>query len=54
MTKSDPLIGDPEVGKPNPELGRVTGVQKVMLLFIVVGLIVLIGLLAYLPSIAAT
>lgn len=54
MTPSDPLIGEPELGKPNPQLERVTGVQKTMLLFIVVGLIVLIWLLAYLPSIAAT
>lgn len=46
-------FSSPMPGQPNPELERVTGVQKAMLLFIVVGLIVLIGLLAYLPSIAA-
>ena len=39
-------------GKPNPELERVTGLQKVLIAVIVVGFIVLIGLLAYLPSVA--
>jgi hypothetical protein len=41
------------VGKPNPELERVTGLQKFFLLFIAVGFLVLVGLLAYLPSVAA-
>ena len=37
------------VGKPNPELERISGPQKVMLLFVAVGF-VLIGLLALMPS----
>jgi hypothetical protein len=38
------------VGQPNPELERVTGPQKVFLSLFVVGFIVLVGLLAYLPK----
>jgi len=37
------------IGKPNPELERVGGPQKVFLLFIAVGFLVLVALLAYLP-----
>jgi hypothetical protein len=39
-------------GQPNPELEHVSGTQKLFLLFIAVGFIALVGLLAYLPSIA--
>ena len=34
----------PMVGKPNPELERVSGPQKLFLLFMAVGIIVLVGL----------
>lgn len=50
---TQPEFLSPMVGKPNPELGRVSGPQKVFLLFIAVGFLVLVGLLAYLPSVAA-
>jgi hypothetical protein len=40
------------VGQPNPELEHISGAQKVMLLFIAIGFIVLVGLVAYLPSVA--
>jgi hypothetical protein len=38
-------------GEPNPELAKISGLQKVMLLFVAVGFIVLIGLLAFMPSV---
>jgi hypothetical protein len=38
--------------QPNPELERISGPQKLFLLFIVVGFIGLVGLLAYLPNVA--
>ena len=41
------------MGLRNPELERVSGPQKLFLLFIALGFIVLVGLLAYLPSVAA-
>jgi hypothetical protein len=37
-------------GKPNPELERVSGPQKVFIFLFVVGFIVLLALLAYLPN----
>ena len=49
MINREPL----EAGRPNPELEKISGPQKVMLLFIAVTLIVLIGVLAFLPSVAA-
>lgn len=39
-------------GQPNPELEHVSGPQKLFLLFIAVGFIGLVGLLAYLPNLA--
>jgi hypothetical protein len=42
----------PMPGQPNPELERVSAPQKVFLLFIVVGFLLLVGLLAYLPGLA--
>lgn len=51
MINLEPL--SPMVGKPNPELERVSGLQKIMIAVTVVGFIILIGLLAYLPSVAA-
>lgn len=54
MPSFDPFIGDPKVGEPNPELDRFRGPQKLFIIFIAAGLLALIGLLAYLPSIAAT
>jgi hypothetical protein len=41
------------VGKPNPEFEHVSGPQKLMLLAIAVGFVVLVGLLAYLPDVSA-
>jgi hypothetical protein len=38
------------VGKPNPELKGVNGPQKVFIFLFVVRFIVLLALLAYLPS----
>ncbi|WP_165475277.1 hypothetical protein [Nitrobacter sp. Nb-311A] len=52
MSKLDPIIGEPVAGEPNPELERVSGPQKVFVFLIAVGFIVLIGLLADLPSVA--
>jgi hypothetical protein len=39
-------------GQPNPELDHVSGAQKLFLLFIAVGFIGLVRLLAYLPNLA--
>jgi hypothetical protein len=50
VTEREPL--SPVAGKPNLESEKISGPQKVMLLMIVVGSIALIGLLAYLPSVA--
>ena len=50
MTEREPL--SPMFGKPNPELDRVNGPQKVFIFLFVVGFIVLLALLAYLPSVA--
>lgn len=47
----DPVIGEPVPGQPNPQLERISGPQKLFLLFIAVGLLVLIGSLAYLPGV---
>jgi hypothetical protein len=49
---SDPIIGEPVPGLPNPELERTSGPQKLFLLFIAVGFNTLVGLLAYLPDVA--
>ena len=48
----DPIIGEPVVGQTNPELERISGPQKFFMLFIAVGFITLVGLLAYLPNVA--
>jgi len=48
MTRREPL--SPVAGQPNPELERVTSLQKVLIAVIAVGFFVLIGLLAYLQS----
>ena len=48
----NPVIGEPVLDQPNPELERISGPQKLFLLFIVVGFIGLVGLLAYLPNVA--
>ena len=53
MSNYETLIGEPQAGEPNPELERISGSQKVFILFIAAGLMALIGLLAYLPSVAA-
>jgi hypothetical protein len=50
---SDPIIGEPVPGLPNPELERISGPQKLSMLFIAVGFITLVGLLACLPDVAA-
>ena len=50
MTEREPL--SPMFGKPNPELERVSAPQKVFIFLFVVGFIVLLALLAYLPSVA--
>jgi len=42
----------PMGGQPNPELERVTSLQKVLIAIIAIGFFVLIGLLAYLPNVA--
>jgi hypothetical protein len=52
MSKFNPVIGEPVLGQPNPELERISGPQKLFLLFIAVGFIGLVGLLAYLPDVA--
>lgn len=52
MRKLDRFIGTPMVGQPNPELERISGPQKLFLLFIAIGFFVLVGLLAYLPDLA--
>ncbi|MDR6302744.1 cell division protein FtsL [Nitrobacter vulgaris] len=52
MTERERL--SPVPGEPNPELGKIGGPQKAMLLMIAVGFIVLIGLIAYLPDVATT
>ncbi|EAQ36348.1 hypothetical protein NB311A_20461 [Nitrobacter sp. Nb-311A] len=43
LTQQEPKL--PFVGQPNPELQRVSGVEKVMLLVAALGFIVLIGAL---------
>jgi hypothetical protein len=43
----------PMPGQPNPQLEHVSGAQKLFLLFIAVGFIGLITLLAYLPNVSA-
>jgi hypothetical protein len=48
----DPFVGEPVVGQPNPELERISGPQKLFILFIAIGFITLVGLLAYLPDAA--
>ena len=50
VTEREPL--SPMFGKPNPELERVSAPQKVFIFLFVVGFIVLLALLAYLPSVA--
>jgi len=50
MTRREPL--SPVAGQPNPELQRVTGLQKVLIAVIAVGFFVLIGLVVYLRSVA--
>jgi hypothetical protein len=49
---SDPVIGERVVGQSNPELERISGPQKFFMLFIAIGFIALVGLLAYLPNVA--
>ena len=49
----DPIIGEPVVGQTNPELERISGPKKFFVLFIAIGFITLVGLLAYLPNVAA-
>jgi hypothetical protein len=51
MSKQRDIIGQPVVGQPNPELEHVSGPQRVMLLMIAVGFVVLAGLLLCLPFI---
>jgi hypothetical protein len=41
----------PVVGQPNPQLEHISGPQKVMLLIIALGVIVLIGAFLYLPNV---
>jgi hypothetical protein len=42
----------PMPGQPNPELEHASGFQKAMLAVLAIGFVVLVGLLAYLPSLA--
>jgi hypothetical protein len=53
MSDFNPVIGEPVPGQPNPELERISGPQRLFLLFIAVGFIGLITLLAYLPNVSA-
>ena len=49
----NPIIGEPVVGQTNRELERISGPQKLFMLFIAVGFMsTLVGLLAYLPDVA--
>jgi hypothetical protein len=52
MSDSSPVIGEPVPGQPNPELERINGPQKLFMLFIAVGFVSLVALLAYLPELA--
>ncbi|WP_158081499.1 hypothetical protein [Nitrobacter vulgaris] len=52
MSDSSPTVGEPVPGQPNPELERISGSQKLSLLFIAVGFVSLVALLAYLPDLA--
>ncbi len=52
MSKRVPC--SPMPGQSNPELKHVSGAQRVMLLMIAVGFVVLVGLLAYLPGVASS
>ncbi len=45
---SDPVIGERVVGQSE----RISGPQKFFMLFIAIGFIALVGLLAYLPNVA--
>ena len=46
------IIGEPVLGQRNPELERISGPQMLFMLFIAVGFVTLVGLLAYLPNVA--
>jgi hypothetical protein len=36
---NNPVIGEPVPGQPNPELRRISGPQKIFILFIAIGFI---------------